>query len=132
MSQSSLFGLFMLLVALAVLRWTFSAKARPSMNLTQPVDEDGKPIAFDDLDDVDQWFVEEVHQRRVANGGHMRCDRCKKIVIEAEGDQRVRLFCDPQTDRICCESCVTPEELGQPEDEPAAAEPGQRRLRLVK
>jgi len=133
MSEASLIGLVLLIGAFFLVRAMLSSGGYPSMDATQAINEDGSPIALDDMDDIEQWFVEEVHSRRVAHGGRLRCDRCKTLVVDSDGEARVRLCCNAKTDEIFCAECVLPEEMEvMGEEEASTAEPGRPHLRIVK
>ena len=118
--QADLLGLaafFLILYGVKALFGNDKRRMPPALGGTGaiPLDEDGNPRAYDDLDDIEGWMADEIHRRRIESGGVLRCDRCKKLLMHADRDIQVRVLCNALTDEIFCEDCIGPLELGDPD-----------------
>ena len=87
--QADLLGLaafFLILYGVKALFGNDKRRMPPALGGTGaiPLDEDGNPRAYDDLDDIEGWMADEIHRRRIESGGVLRCDRCKKLLMHAD------------------------------------------------
>ncbi len=118
--QADLLGLaafFLILYGVKALFGNDKRRMPPALGGTGavPLDEDGNPRDYGDLDDIEGWMADEIHRRRIERGGVLRCDRCKRLLMHADRDIQVRVLCNAMTDEIFCEDCIGPLELGDPD-----------------